>query len=364
MVTSRRRWPLFVPFLIVAVLAAAWSGLWFFASANAETSLNGWREREARAGRIYSCDKQSIGGYPFRIEVRCIEPAALVNTTPPFALKARDLLTAVQVYDPNLVVSEFKGPLTIGEPSKPPNFVADWKLGQSSVRGTPTAPQRVSFVFDAPTIDRVGEGASVRVFKADRAELHGRIASGSADDNPVIDLALLLQAASAAELHPAAKEPIDADAVAVLRGLKDFSPKPWPERFREMQKANGQIEVVKARFQQEDMIAVGTGTLSLTPAGNLNGNLKITVVNFDKVLRKLDLERIMSEGQIGSTVNALDRIMPGLGNIARQNAPSLIASIGQRTTLEGKPAVALPLRFADGAVYLGPIPVGRTLPLF
>jgi len=262
------------------------------------------------------------------------------------------------------VISEFQGPLTIGEPGKPPNFVANWKLGQSSVRGTPTAPERVSFVFEAPTIDRMTEASNVQIFKADRGELHGRITSGSVESNPVIDLALLLQGATAAELHPAAKEPIDADAVAVLRGLKDFSPKPWPDRFREVQQANGHIEIVKARFQQEDMIAVGTGTLNLTPNGNLNGNLKVTVVNLDKVLKKFDLERIMSEGQIGSTFNALDRIMPGLGNIARQSAPSLIASIGQRTLLEGKPAVALPLRFADGAVFLGPIPVGRTLPLF
>ena len=119
-------------------LAAVWSGVWFLASANAETTLAGWREREAKAGRIYSCEKQTIGGYPFRIEVRCAEPLAeLRSTEPPVALKAKDLLAAVQVYDPKLVISELEGPLTIGEPGKPPNFVANWKLGQSSVRGTP-----------------------------------------------------------------------------------------------------------------------------------------------------------------------------------------------------------------------------------
>ena len=53
---------------------------------------------------------------------------------------------------------------------------------------------------------------------------------------------------------------------------------------------------------------------------------------------------------------------PGLGNVVRQNAPSLISSLGQRTVLEGKAAVALPLRFVDGAVFLGPIPVGKMPP--
>ena len=163
---------------------------------------------------------------------------------------------------------------------------------------------------------------------------------------------------------PAAKAPIDADIVAVLRGLKDFAPKPWPERFRELQAANGTIEITKARVQQDDVIAVGSGTLGLSPRGNLDGRLQVTVVELDKVLKKLDLERLLSEGQAGSALDALDRIIPGLGDIARQNAPSLIASIGQRTMLEGKPAVTLPLRFVDGAVFLGPIPIGRVPPLY
>ena len=152
--------------------------------------------------------------------------------------------------------------------------------------------------------------------------------------------------------------------MAVLRGLKDFSPKPWPDRFREIQAANGQIEIVKARVQQDDVIAVGAGKLGISRNGGLDGSIQITVVNLDKALKKLDIDKMMSEGQAAQTFGALDRIMPGLGNIARQNAPSLVATLGQRTVLEGKAAVALPLRFVDGTVYLGPIQVGKTPPLF
>jgi len=85
----------------------------------------------------------------------------------------------------------------------------------------------------------------------------------------------------------------------------------------------------------------------------------------ERVLKLFDLERIMSEGQIGSTLSALDRLIPGLGGIARQNAaPGLVAALGQRTVLEGKPAVAFPVRFADGAVFLGPFQVGQIPALF
>lgn len=363
--TRRRRWPIFLPAGLLILVTGLWTGFWFFASAKAETTLAGWREREAKSGRIYSCDKQTVGGYPFRIEVRCTDPTAELRTTePPVALKAKDLLAAVQVYDPNLVISEIQGPVTIGEPGKPPAYTANWKLGQSSVRGTPEAPERVSFVLEAPMVERVGETGNMPVFSAERAELHGRLAGGTVTNNPIIDIALLLQAASAQDVHPIARTPSDVDIVAALRGLKDFAPKPWPDRFREIQAANGQIDIVKARVQQDDVIAVGAGKLGISRNGGLEGSLQITVVNLDKALKKLDIDRLMSEGQAASTFGALDRVMPGLGNIVRQNAPSLVATLGQRTVLEGKAAVALPLRFVDGTVYLGPIQVGKTPPLF
>ena len=41
-----------------------------------------------------------------------------------------------------------------------------------------------------------------------------------------------------------------------------------------------------------------------------------------------------------------------------------INAIGVQTTLEGKHAVTLPLRFEDGVVLLGPIRIGEAPPLF
>jgi len=379
-VSRRRLWPVFVPLALVVALAIIWTGLWFYAASAAEATLAGWREREAKSGRIYSCTKQSIGGFPFRFEVSCSDPSAeLPGSAPTIALKAADLKVVMQIYQPTLVISEFAGPLTIAEHGQPVSYVANWTLGQASVRGTPAAPERASIVFEQPTINRVGAPSTetqpyalrpntTTVLKAARIELHGRIAEGSAFSNPVIELVLRLGAAAAPELHPLAAQPLDAEITATIRGLADFSPKPWPERFREIQARGGSIEIVKARVQQGEVIAVSAGTLRLTERGGLDGQLNVTVVGIDKVLKTLDIDRIVSEGKIGSAIGRLDRIMPGLGQLARQNAgPSIaigLGAIGQNTTLEGKPAVTVPLRFSDGQVLLGPFPVGRTLPLF
>jgi hypothetical protein len=163
-------------------------------------------------------------------------------------------------------------------------------------------------------------------------------------------------------------QPLDADITATLRGFPDLSPKPWPDRFRELQARGGKIEVTKARVDQGDVIAVSAGTLGLTPRGGLDGELQVTIVGIEKVLKALDIDRIVSQGNIGTALGKLDRIMPGLGQFARQNAgPGIVAglgAIGKSTTLDGKPAVTVPLRFVDGQVLLGPVPVGRVPPLF
>jgi hypothetical protein len=181
----------------------------------------------------------------------------------------------------------------------------------------------------------------------------------------VIETVLRLNAGVADGLHPLAGKPVDAEIATVLRGVDDITPKPWPVRLREWQARDGRLEIVNARLAQEEVVAVGAGTLRLTARGGLDGNLQVTVIGVEKVLKMFEIDRLVSEGQIGATLGALDRLIPGLGGIARQNAaPGLVAALGQRTVLDGKPAVAFPVRFVDGTVFLGPFRVGVVPPLF
>jgi hypothetical protein len=370
---SRRRWPWIVAGLAL-VLAGLWTGLWFYASAKVETTIAGWREREAKVGRVYACATQTIGGFPFRIDVRCADPSAeLRSAQPPTALKWKDLHITANVFAPTRLVSEYTGPLMVGEPGRPADFAINWRHAQTAVRGLPTAPERITTEFSDLTIDRVAGAGRENVFTARQAEIVGRMVDGSAMSNPVIELKLKLAAASAASIHPAATTPIDADITAVLRGLKDFSAKPWPERFREIQAAGGRLELTSARLQQGDVLAVSSGGLGLTPSGRLDGELRMTVANFEKLLTTLGFDRFISKqtgsgGQLDSAIGALDRLVPGLGNVARQNAaPAAIAGLsllGQPAELEGKRALTMPLRFRDGIATLGPIPLGPTPPLF
>lgn len=355
---------------VVLALIGGWSWFWSYAADRAQTVIDGWRAREAQSGRLYDCGAQSLGGYPFRIEVDCDRASAVFrNEAAPLEIKLGRILVAAQIYDPTLLISEFTGPLTVADPGQPPKFVATWKLAQSSLRGTPRVPERASLVLDRPAVDRIDGATRQNLLRAERIELHGRLAGGSVTNNPVIEAVLRATQAAAPDLHPAAALPVDADVRAMLRGLKDFAPKPWAARFREIQQAGGRIEISHMRVKQAETLAVGSGTLSLNAAGRLQGELRVTVAGLEPFLKAIGAEQMVKRSQpMDKLAGALNRIAPGLGEVARQQASANIATginlLGEPATLEGRNAVTLPLRFDNGAVFLGPIPVGTTPALF
>ena len=370
--SARRRKRRYIGTLILFLaLVGGWSYLWYYATGKAEVAIDRWRAREAKAGRIYTCGSQSIGGYPFRIELTCDKAAAVFRgNQPPVEIKTSSILVAAQLYQPTLLISDFYGPLTIADLGHAPNIIVNWKLAQSSVRGTPSAPERISLVFDQPVVERINGNNRQSVLIAQHIEVHGRLAGGSVTNKPIIETVLRLRAAAAPELHPAAAMPIDADITTLLRGLNDFSPRPWSARFRELQAVDGRVDITQARVQQGDTIAVGDGTLSLNTSGRLQGQLRVTVANIEPFLAAVGTPQVVKNSpDMDRLSGALDRLLPGLGNVARQQATSSNLSLGinllgEQTTLEGKRAVTLPLRFDDGSVFLGPIWIGNTPAMF
>jgi hypothetical protein len=386
----RRRplWRLFIVPALLVIAAAAWSAFWFYAASQVGVRADAWRAQEAKSGRNYDCAKRSVAGFPFRLEIACEGASvALVSQTAsnvPFTAKLGEILVVAQIYDPTLVIAEFKSPASIAIPDQSPLRV-DWSKGRASVAGLPAVPQRGSLVFDDVAIDRVNNNSiQVPVARAKHVELHGRLAEGSPTEHPVIETVLQMNAGSVQGVHPVLAEPFNADVRAKLTGLKDFAPKPWPERFREIAAAGGKVEIVQSRIQQGEIIAVAAGTLALNANGNLDGELQMTVTGLERIVPALGIDKILEEGipqatldrvapgvktqDVNNLFGALDKAIPGLGKIVKQNANVGVAatlnSIGSQATLEGKKARSFPLRFANGAVLFGPVKVGQVPPLF
>jgi len=358
----RRRWRIVLPLVAAVLLAAGWAGFWYYAAARAGSEFAAWRAREAAAGREVNCANQSIGGFPFRLELRCTDPAVNLRRANA-SLQAKNMLAAVQVYQPSLMIAEFGGPLTISDDAHSAKYELDWSLAQASARGLPR-PERVSLVLDKPSL---GRRDAEQLARADHAELHLRPAPRLPQDPPAIDVSLDLVKAHVLGVPLIANAPIDADIAGTLRGVGDLSPKPLAQLLREIAAANGRLDITKARIQQGDILGTGTGTLRLTEGGMLDGELTLTVAGIDQLMAQLGVDKAVGQ----ASQRALSRIAPGLNLDALLGprggaalAAAGAAMLGQPAELEGRKAVTLPLRFVDGVVFLGPLRVALIPPLF
>src|SRR5580692_9076451 len=325
----RRFWPVVLPVCVVIALAAVWCGLWYYAAGIADRTMSGWMAREATAGRVYTCGSQTIGGFPFRIEADCTTAGATINSTqPPFAVTAKDVSVAAQVYHPTTLVGEISSPLAVAEPGQPPRFVANWTRARGSVSGLPPEPDSVSVTLDHPHVDQMAAANATTVFAADHAEFLGRIVGGSAANNPVIDALVKFAAATTPTLHPLLAEPVQGEVDAVLRGFKDLAPKPWPQRFREMQASGGNIAIKRLRLERKDSIIVGEGELTLNPDGKVEGLIRVAISGVENIVPQLGIDRAIDRtidqlsGNKGSSpgLNMLDQLVPGLGGAVRNTA--------------------------------------------
>ncbi len=380
-----RPWLIALPTVILVLLGMIWSAFWYWSTATAEATMTAWRAREAEAGRVYDCATTNYGGYPFRNEVDCADPSVEDRATA-LSVRAHNLSAVAQVWDPTLVIGEIASPLTIWALGGAPIATFDWTLAQASLRGMPGAPERLSIVVDNAKLASAPSGGSLAT--AQHLELHGRFAADSTPGHPVLDLSFDLRNATAPALvsalgtfGPLASASTNLSLVAVLRGASDLSPKPLAQQLREIQAANGRLEITNARLQQGDLIATATGALSLTTHGTLAGDLRLTVVNFAKLIPLLGIDRAIAQAVPQDTLNrfapTLDRLMPGLGGVLRgRNAtggnatPEVSTALGaaalggQQTDLEGQRAVTLTLRFDDGVAFLGPLKLGQVPPLY
>ncbi len=181
-------------------------------------------------------------------------------------------------------------------------------------------------------------------------DLHGRVLSGSPRNHPVIEATLHLVAATAPTLHPIFAAAVDLDADAVMSGFNDLLPKPWPERFREMQANGGSVEIKSLRLAQgKAIIVVGAGKLALNQHGQLDGVMQVAIVGLDQIVPQLGLGEMLAQGidRLSGTpgtaaqgLNALDQLIPGLGGALRSNRQCQhvdnLKKMGQPTTVESQ----------------------------
>ncbi len=339
MSTTRRRFPIYLPVLLLAFLAIGWCGFWWLAASKLEEGVDSWMAREARAGRLYACEERDIGGFPFRLEIDCRNPkATLPADGGPINLAAGRFVAVAQVYRPTHVVGEFRGPLTITHPATP-DITAQWSFAGASLMGSAETLERVSLVVEGLDMRAGAEGTPVAAMA--RLEAHARptpdTGAGSYDvissiKGAVVPVLDSLLGSSA---------PTDIELQASIRGIDDLRPRPTSERLKAFADAGGNLRIALAKLTRGDVALESKGDIKLDAQGRPEGRLDVTVRGVEK----------------------LATLAPALGDFGPLAGAGL-NFLGQKATLDGANARRFDVTLGDGVARLGGIPLAQVPSLY
>jgi hypothetical protein len=337
--TRKYRWRIFLPSMLLFLLAVAWSGFWLFAADQTGKVMDQAIAREATQGRRIVCGERSIGGYPFRIEVRCTGASVAFDTAEgPLVVDADGFVAVAQLPVPSHVIVEASSPVTLGRVGGQKLLALRFKSARASLQGGPNSLEQVSILLDAPALERVDGGTPVTGLQATSAEVHARRSPTGAPGT--FDLVAKAIGATAAALPMSlAQNPTTIELQVELNGAAELVRGVTPASLRDFAAEGGKLHLALLRAEQGDVVAEAKGDIGLDPLGRANGEGTLTIVGLGQLLT------------------------------SNKNDPSLswlwaLLPLGKPGKLGDKPASSYAVRVVDGAISVGPLPLGSLPPLF
>ena len=357
--TPRKPWIVIVAVTAVVVLAAVWSGMWFYASHRAQREIDAWMAREVLKGRKWSCADRGLAGFPFRFELTCRGATLETEGGDAMQFTAASAHAVAQIWEPNHIVAEFAPPAVMRDRVTGQTYTATWSLLQMSGVGDLTGnPERFSLVVHnlvaeppqqvppgAPAQPAAGQQAPAPLASAKLFEFHARRAPAASGDRDGVDYAVGLTGGESTLLAAfGADGPVDLTLQGTVTKAADLRPMAVEERLKEWARAGGVATLSRFVISTPKAAANATGEISLDPQGRLNGRLDLGLSGLGELTESL--------GRAGTIPPDLAPIIGALG------------MAGKRGAVEGRPGVTFALGFRDGVLRLGPLPVGVVPPVF
>lgn len=137
------RWAI-VALLIIAVLALAWSGGWYWLAGWAERSFPGWLAEAAESGVEVDCPKPTITGFPFALRLACGATAVAERQTGTSARFA-GLTGGISVLSPTTAEIALDAPARVESPLTEGVSEINWEDAEVGLGLGMSGPKDVSF---------------------------------------------------------------------------------------------------------------------------------------------------------------------------------------------------------------------------
>jgi hypothetical protein len=331
--TRQSRFWLYAPFVLLLLVAIAWSAAWFMVRNRIDHNLDVMLANEARAGRQWDCQDRTVGGYPFRIVVTC---ASLTLTRGQMSASLGRVQSIAQVYQPRHVITEVDGPLRATDGRVTIN--GTWRLLETSVRGSASGVERVSLSAEELNLKITGATPAELTLASQGLEAHLRPNPTRAQAEGAYDAALSVRQARLPGIDAliGGAEATDLQVDVTATQVQGFRGRPVLAEVERWRTASGRLEVLRLAIAKGERRVEAKGDFGLDELHRPVGQLQAAAAGLDSLISNL------TGGQAGgSLLSAL------LGQGPRSQAQ------GGQTALSPLPA----LRLDNGRVLFGPFTV-------
>ena len=313
-----------------------------FIRGRAANEIDAWLASEAASGRQWRCPDRSIGGYPFRIEVVC---PSLALQHPRGSLSVGRVVVLAQAYDLRLVKAEIAGPLRAAEG----DVVVEgaWRLAEASLRLS-AAAQRFALAVDEPAFRFTGGPVENLPVSARRFEAHVRPDPQRAEAEGAYNASLSALGTVLPVLDDlvGGREAADVTADTTVTRVTDIDRGTLPERLERWRAEGGRVELGQVTLLKGGRRVEARGDLGLDELHRVQGTLQASAAGLEGLLGSITRGGL-GAGVIGALTGRPRAPSP------REAGPAALAALP-------------PLRFENGRLYLGPLPVPglRLAPLY
>jgi hypothetical protein len=279
-----RRLGLYLPFVIALIGAVAWSGVWFWARIQLKDGLAAEATRLRAAGYDVAWSEQSVGGFPFRLDVTLTD--ARIRDVSGWALATPRLEAETNMLSPGHWMIAAPQGLTFIRPRGGPVAVKG-EMIRASLRQLDKTPP--SFSFEGVKLAFAPEPGAQPFFlsTAERAEFHLR---PGPDDEGGIFLRIDKGAANPATLigRIAGGKTVALSWNSTVSRMSAVKGATWPEAVRAWSDGGGEIGVREAGVTAgEALLNIEPGKLAVDADGRLRGSLQIALRQAPRALAAL-----------------------------------------------------------------------------
>lgn len=338
---------LFLPLAFLLVLLTAWSAFWFIARARVNDAITIWLAQEAEQQRHWTCPDRSLGGFPFRFEVRCSDlhftgttPAGIVTGT------VAQFTAVAQVYKPNHVIVQIEGPL-VADSEGGERLTANWTEFDASAVFTGNRLDRFSISVAEPVIyTGTTTNADTEVLRAASWQSHLRVDPERPAEDHVYDISFTLQDARIPALNLLAgnEETTTIAFHGAITEAASFTARAPFVEFERWRLAGGVLEIDQLNAVKGRQRIEARGQFALDELRRPQGRVQASVAGLEELLGRFGL------GGRGNLIASGLAILGGGGQRPENADPDL-------TTLP-------PITLRDGQVLVGPLRLGILRPLY